>query len=121
MNTNLIRRKILKLSNACLATMASFVLLTQPAAAERQVVSSHVPAVLAHLRPLDRLDRSRQLDLSIGLPLRNREELNELLRQLSDPASPQYHHYLSPEEFAQRFGPTEADCQAGVAFAKSNG
>jgi subtilase family serine protease len=41
--------------------------------------------------------------------------------QLSDPASPNFGHYLSPEQFAAEFGPTEQDYQALIQFAHENG
>ncbi len=97
-------------------------LLATPAwGAERQVLRGHVPAAVAHLTPAGPLAGSTHLNLAIGLPLRNREALSNLLRQIYDPASPQYHHYLTPEQFAQRFGPAQADYQALKAFAKANG
>ncbi len=49
------------------------------------------------------------------------EELKRLLQDIYDPASPNFHHYITPQEFAQRFGPAEADYQAVMAFARSNG
>lgn len=55
------------------------------------------------------------------MPLRNQEALTNLLRQLYDPANPNFRHYLSPEQFTERFGPTERDYQAVTAFAQSNG
>src|SRR5580704_13805160 len=45
----------------------------------------------------------KQLNLAIGLPLRHRDELMDLLRQLQDPASPNYHRYLTSGQFAERF------------------
>jgi subtilase family serine protease len=90
-------------------------------AAERQVVHVHIPAVTAHLQPLGLLGSSQQLDLAIGLPLRNQEALTNLLREIYDPASPNYHHYLTPEQFTEQFGPTEKDYRAVIAFAKANG
>src|SRR5262249_17567458 len=47
-------------------------------------------------------------------------DLDELLRQLSDPASPNYRHWLTPEQFAERFGATPADYQALEDFATAN-
>lgn len=76
--------------------------------------------MVAGLRPVGTVTGSRRLDLVIGLPLRNREELTNLLSQLYDPTSPNYHHYLSAQEFTRRFGPREEDYQAVVAFARSN-
>jgi len=61
------------------------------------------------------------MNLAIGLPLRNQSELASLVQQIADPASPNYRHYLTPEQFAERFGPTEADYQALASFLRANG
>ncbi len=90
-------------------------------AAERQVVHGHVPAAVARLQAIGNLPGTNRLNLAIGLPLRNREALTNLLRELYDPTSPKYHHYLTPEQFAEQFGPTEQDYQAVMAFARANG
>lgn len=90
-------------------------------AGERQVLRGHVPAAVARLQPIERLAPTGSMDLAIGLPLRNREALTNLLEQLYDPASPNYHHYLTPEQFAERFGPAQSDYDALIAFVKSNG
>ncbi len=55
------------------------------------------------------------------LPLRNQGQLTNLLRQLYDSSSPEYHHFLSVAEFTAQFGPTAADYQAVIDFAKTNG
>ena len=75
----------------------------------------------SRLTPAGRLPATNELFLSIGLPLRNEGELNELLRQLYDPASTNFHKFLTPSEFAARFGPTEPDYQAVMKFAEANG
>jgi hypothetical protein len=90
-------------------------------AAERQVVHIVIPAAMAHLKPLGLLGGSQQLQLAIGLPWRNQEALTNLLGQIYDPASPNYHHFLTPEQFTARFGPTEEDYESVIAFAKANG
>ncbi len=81
----------------------------------------HVPAAVSRLQAQGQLAATNQLYLAIGLPLRNREALTNLLRQIYDPASPNYRHYLTPEEFTAQFGPTEQDYQSVIAFAKANG
>src|ERR1035441_9841774 len=73
--------------------------LAQADAAERQVLHGHVPAVVPHMQSRARLNPSNRIDLAIGLPLRNREALTNLLAQLYDPASTNFHHYLTPEQF----------------------
>ena len=92
-------------------------------AAERQVLHGHVPAAVArfNLRPMGQPSPTKSLHLAIGLPLRNQEALTEFIQQLYNPASPQYHQYLTPEQFTERFGPTEQDYQKVIAFTKRNG
>src|ERR1039458_10173638 len=95
--------------------------LAGSAAPRQQLSGGHVPAAVARLAPAGSLPGTQRLNLAIGLPLRNRPELDALLQQLYDPASPNYHRYLTPEEFTARFGPTANDYQALMDFAKSNG
>ena len=87
----------------------------------RVALRGHVPAAVAGLTAKGRLPATNQLALAIGLPLRNEAELDELLRQLYDPASTNFHKFLTPVEFTARFGPTEADYAAVRQFAESNG
>lgn len=87
----------------------------------RVVLTGHRPEVVSRLQPLGRLEGLTQLKLSIYLPMHNLEALTNLLEQIYDPASPQYHHYLTPQEFDARFGPTEADYQSLIAWAERNG
>ena len=68
-----------------------------------------------------RLAATNELRLAIGVPLRDPAGLDDFLAQLADPASPNYRHFLTPEEFAERFGPTEADYEAVKEFAQTNG
>jgi hypothetical protein len=103
-------------------SLLAFGLPLAGSAAPRQKLSGHhVPAAVARLAPTGSLPGSQRLSLAIGLPLRNEQELDALLQQLYDPASPNYHRYLTPAEFTARFGPAENDYQALVDFAKSNG
>ena len=66
-------------------------------------------------------DPMKQLRLAIALqpPHMDREE--QFLRELQDPASPLFHHYLSEQQWDQRFAPSAADEQALVAWAQSEG
>lgn len=90
-------------------------------AGERQFLNGHVPPVVARLQPAGRLPASTRLELAIGLPLRNQEALTNLLQQIYDPASTNFHHYLTPQQFTEEFGPTEKDYETLMSFAKSNG
>jgi len=59
--------------------------------------------------------------LAISLPLRNPDQLAARLRQIYDPASPLFRHYLTPEEFTEMFGPTKEDYESLAAFARNSG
>ncbi len=105
---------------AGLAYVLGFGLPFAVGAAPRQLLTgSHVPEAVARLTPAGTLPGAQRLNLAISLPLRNPEELDGLLQQLYDPASPNYRRYLTPEQFTTRFGPTENDYQAVMDFAKS--
>lgn len=81
----------------------------------------HVPRVVAQLQASGRLPADTNLDLALGLPLRNREALTNLLEQLYDPGSPNFRRFLTSDDFTKRFSPTEADYQTAIDFARANG
>jgi len=67
------------------------------------------------------MEGSQHLRLAISLPFRNPQELTALLGGLYSPASPEYRKFLSPTDFSERFGPSEEDYQAVIAFARAHG
>jgi len=82
--------------------------------------SQAVPLVeQAHL--LQAASSNQQLNLSIGLQLRNQADLDNLLSAIYDPQSLQYHQFLTPEQFNQSFAPTSNQVQQVVAFLQSQG
>ena len=92
---------------------------------------SHAQSVLTrHVRdevrtgaaqPLARLPQEQTLSLDIVLPLHDPAGLKAFLADIYNPASPNFRHYLSVPEFTARFGPTQEDYDAAVAFLKTNG
>jgi kumamolisin len=49
-------------------------------------------------------DPARVISLSISMATPSDAEINRALAAIDDPKSPDYHHYLTPEEYARRFG-----------------
>src|SRR5689334_15620286 len=47
--------------------------------------------------------------------------LESFLAELQDPASPNYHKWLSPEQFADRFGMSAADLDKVTGWLRSEG
>lgn len=64
---------------------------------------------------------NRTLQMSVGLSLRNRDQLISLLHDLYDPTSPSYHQYLTVGQFAQEFGPTAGQQQAVENYLTGQG
>jgi len=107
--------------NFCTALFALLLLLpASPLQAALRTLPGHVPAAVAGLPPQGVLPAANHLDLSIRLPLRNKAELTDLIQQLYDPASTNFHRYLTPAQFTERFGPTVQDYQSVQDFARSN-
>jgi len=52
---------------------------------------------------------SQPLAMRVTMALRHRDHLARLLADQQDPASSQYHRWLTPDAFTSRFGPTDAD------------
>jgi pseudomonalisin len=70
------------------------------------------PNELSSLHPAGRANPAARLALQLTLALRNRGALQQLLRDQQDPASPNYHRWLTPAQFTARFGPSPHDLDA---------
>src|SRR5438045_2203028 len=119
-NRNGAPRVLLTFAVIYISLLLPFLTTAQPAA-RQPLPPRHLPPPALALRPLDRLPTTNRLNLAIGLPLRNQAALHSLLQQLYDPVSTNYHHYLTPEQFTERFGPTEQDYRTVRNFARANG
>jgi uncharacterized repeat protein (TIGR01451 family) len=103
-----------------LAIVALALFPRMAAAQEMKTLHGHVPAVVSqfNLQPTSKFPENTNINLAIGLPLRNTGELSNLLEQVYNPANPNYHHYLTPEQFTAQFGPSEDDYKIVANFAK---
>ncbi len=84
----------------------------------RAVVGNHTgAAAMYHSELAD----TQTLDLEVVLALTNRGQLNQLLSELQNPDSPNYRKWLTPDEFADRFGPTSEQMQAVASWLTAQG
>jgi subtilase family serine protease len=67
------------------------------------------------------VDPGQRMSVAIGLNLHGAAELARLDAAVSTPGSPQYGRYLTPQQFASRFGPTAADVAVVRQFAVAAG
>src|SRR5690242_13348280 len=63
------------------------------------VLTNQAVPLISHAHFVGEASALQQLNLSIGLQLRNQQELQTLLREMYTPHSPIYHHFLSPQQF----------------------
>jgi pseudomonalisin len=79
-----------------------------------------VPALLRDAIDLGPL-MPRPLDVTMALPLRDQAGLQSLITAQSTPGNPQYRHFITPDEFAQRFAPDPATVAQVTGWATSAG
>jgi len=79
------------------------------------------PEVAAELAAEAAAPPPASLRMQLYLAPRNEAELRRLLRRQYDPASPDYHRWLSAAEYEARFGPTRADVDALSAWLETHG
>ena len=72
-------------------------------------------------RAVGHLPASQVMQLDIVLPLRDQAGLDAFLQDVYNPKSASYRHFLSVQEFTARFGPSQADYDAVVQFARASG
>ena len=89
----------------------------------QSVLTRHVRTAIqtGEAKYFGRLPANETMQLDLVLPLRNQPALDAFVKAVYDPSSPSYRHFLTPAEFTQRFGPSQADYDAVVAYAKANG
>jgi kumamolisin len=81
----------------------------------REAVRNGQAKLVGHLPP------TQTMRFDVVLALRHQPELQDFLRDLYDPSSSSYKHYVTVPEFTERFGPSQEDYDALISFAKSAG
>jgi len=101
------------------STASLIVLASSATAQQRQALQIQLTVPGAQL--VGRLRSAQKLNLAISLPIQNQEQLDSVLQELYDPASPNYRKFLSVEEFTNQYGPSAVDYQRVIGFAQSYG
>ena len=70
---------------------------------------------------LGRMPATQTMHFDVVLALRHAPELKNFLDSIYDPTSGNYHQYVTPKEFTERFGPSQEDWDAVVKFAQESG
>src|SRR5262249_48339466 len=67
------------------------------------------------------LEPSTLLHLAIALPARNSSDLDNFVREVSDPKSPSYRKFITRNENIRLYSPTPDDYEKLMQFAKHHG
>jgi hypothetical protein len=112
MKTNLIRRRCVLLSLVPGLVGLALCSLPRRAAAQTVPLAGNHPANISSLPLAGPLDPQKQLTLDVVFALRDDAGRAQLQAEQQDPSSPNYHRWLTPEQFNARFGPSPADFKA---------
>ena len=113
---------MIRMSSYLLTTVAIVSVSTLGAQAQSMLTHHVRDAVRSgEAKSVGRLAATQMMSLDIVLPLRNQAGLDMLVSEINDPNSAQYRQFLTVPEFTAAFGPSEADYDAVVQFAKMNG
>jgi subtilase family serine protease len=102
--------------------LVAIVLVVTTNSPAQSVLTHHMREVVLNgkAKSVGRLPATQIMHLNLVLPLSDEAGLHSFLTQLYDPASPNFRHFLTVQEFTERFGPTQAHYDAVVRFAISN-
>ncbi len=61
------------------------------------------------------------MEIVVGLTMRDEKDLDDLIARQNDPSSTDFHNFITPADFARRFGPLQADVDLVRQQLASNG
>jgi subtilase family serine protease len=105
--------------SAC--TLGATLLITSPAMAAGPVRLGSAPAVPDGARIVSAVPATTQLHVTVTLQSQDPAGLAAFATEVSTPGSPLYRDYITPAEFAQRFGATPQAVQAVDSSLESHG
>jgi subtilase family serine protease len=90
-------------------------------AANGQVLANSTPRFVQSAQNLGPESPSKVINITVRLQQHNIAERDALLKQLYDPKSPLYQQWLTPAQYATRFGPTAQEATVVKDFLASHG
>lgn len=118
--------QLLAVAPFCFTTVAFAILLAvilaSPAfAAGGDTIHNSTPPFVQSAQNLGPEDPSKIINITVRLQHRDKAGRDALLKQLYTAGSPLYHQWLSPQQYAAKFGPTEQEAAVVKSFLESYG
>jgi subtilase family serine protease len=87
----------------------------------RATLDGSVPRWAQPARDHGAADAAQQTEIKVYLPIRNADQAQALIRDITDPHSAHYGKYLTPDQFRSQFAPLTSDVQAVQQFLTNAG
>lgn len=88
---------------------------------EDAVLYGNTPSVLYQASYAGHVNPQQRMRVVIGLKPRNEAALDKLIADQSNPASPNYRHFLTPQQFQQQFSPPLTAVQTAASYFNKHG
>src|SRR5579859_3433598 len=79
------------------------------------------PQAMSRAKHLGRKASSDRVTLAVSLQVNDPAALARAVESVSDPSSPSYGHYVTPEQFAARFSPSQSDFAQALEYLNVRG
>jgi subtilase family serine protease len=86
-----------------------------------QAATVELSPLVAKSTLVSSIERNQQISVALTLPLSDPNGAAEFVQHVSQRGDPLFHKYLTPHEFAKRFGANESDYAALKQWAAANG
>jgi subtilase family serine protease len=83
-------------------------------------VSNVAPTLPANAQNLGAEDASKEIAVTVWLRQRNKAELDSMVHDMYDKNSPNYHHFLTREQYRSKFAPTAKDARTVRDYLAGN-
>jgi kumamolisin len=120
-DTQKITVRLFRLPALVLTTFGFVGLAWSQRTSDLATIGNNTPLSLQSAQFLGHADPNTNMDIVIGLKMRNEDELSDLIARQNDPNSPDFHNYITPSEFVARFGPEQSDVDRVTAYLQSQG
>jgi subtilase family serine protease len=114
-------RRFSVFSLALVAVMTIMSVASQAASQPFMTRHTRGAVVNGEAQSLGRMPATQTMHFDVVLALRHAPELKNFLDDIYDPTSKNYHQYVTPKEFTERFGPSQEDWDGVVKFAQQSG
>lgn len=99
-----------------LTAVCALAMSSSARAADGQYIANNTPRFVATATKVGAASPSQRIEVSLWLKPHDRTAMDALAQELYDRSSPNYRHWLKPQEIAARFAPTAAEAQVVREF-----